>query len=378
VTAILSAVLLFAAPFEGFDKPLDPERWFIGTVNRPRGGRLKLPKGAWIAPRGIEDAPIQRLEIRFRHRGGALEIAFCKKGEPLTRPATPPIVIAKKKGDRVFVISPIGVHVDGEPIEWKGEPCGTFRLRALKGAVELDVIRIAPMPPAAPEPARIERDTLHYLSLPPAYHDGKHAYRRVTLTLWDAEASVLFRRGADEGQLVPLRYAAKGAPLLGHLLTVSNGKAWATKAGNHELAMADWGDERTNLSAVEYRRYLAQEYALFELLMAVQRSMLAALPQKRRKSCEPMVALAAIRHSANSRAALALAETLGHKKAVELVRRELGGVAGRGRVSSDRVRSAAAKAARTVLGTPPPEWPGFTFDPQSRVVTLQQAREILR
>jgi len=378
VTAILCALLLFAAPFEAFDAPLDPARWYVGAVNRPKGGRLKLAKGAWIVPRGIEHAEIQRLEIRFRHAGGDLEIAFCGRGEPLSRPVHDPIVIAKKKGDRVFVLSPIGLHVDGEPIEWKGRPTGSFRLRALRGAVELDAIRIAPMPSAPPEPSRLERETLFHLGLPPAYHDGKHVYRHVTLTLWDAEIAFLFRRGTQAGSVVPLRFSAKRAPLLGHMITISNGNDWAARAATHELAMADWGDERTNLSGKQYQSYLREEYARFELLMAAQRVMIDALPEKRRKACEPMVALAAIRHSANSRAALALAGTLGMKKAVALVRKQLGGAAGRGRVSSDHVRSAAAKAARALLGGAPGEWPGFTFDPQSRVVTLQQTREILR
>ena len=58
--------------------------------------------------------------------------------------------------------------------------------------------------------------------------------------------------------------------------------------------------------------------------------------------------------------------------------KQLGSGAGRRRVSSDDVRAAAANAARALLGTPPAEWPGFTFDPQSRVVTLEQTKEILR
>jgi len=387
VAAFLSAILLFAAPFEAFDNPLDALRWYVGAANKPKGGRLKLAKGAWIAARGIEDADIQRLEIRFRHRGGDLEIAFCGKGEPVTRPPGKPIVIrrkkgANKKGDRVFVLSPIGVRVDGEPIEWTGRPTGSFRLRALGGAVEIDEIELAPRPTPPPAPSRLERETLFYLSIPPSYHDGEHTYRRVTLTLWDAEVAFLFRRTKTAGATDPLRFHAKGSPLLGHLVAVSDGGAWATKAATHELAMADWRDERGNLSSAQFRRYLCEEYARFELLMAAQRVMLDALVAKRRKACKPLIALAAIRHSANSRAALALAETLGFKKAVELVRRELGrdarGDAGARRVSSDRVRGAAAKAARALLKEIPREWPGFTFDPSSRGVTLQQAAEILR
>jgi len=378
VTAILTTLLLFAAPFEAFDAPLNPVRWYVGAVNKPKSGRLKIAKGGWIATRELGDIVVQRFEIRFRHAGGELEIAFCNPGEPLSRPVGEPIVIAKKKGDRVFVISPIGVHVDGEPIHWKGQPTGCFRLKALRGSVEIDSISIAPAPEVPPEPSRLERDTLFLMGLPPALHADGQVFRRVTLTLWDAEVAFLFRRGAASGSVEPFAAAVKGAPLLGHRVVVSDGKAWTARAATHELAMADWGDERTNLSGAEYQRYLNEEYARFELLMAAQHVMLQALPEKRRKACEPLSALAAIRHSANSRAALALAETLGRKKAVAAVRKELGANAGRRRVSSDDVRNAAAKAARRILGDAPPEWPGFAFDPQSRVVTLEQTREILR
>ena len=378
MTAILASLLLFAAPFETFDAPLDPARWYVGADNRPKSGRLKLAKGAWIATRGVGDAAVQRLEIRFRGAGGALELRFHKPDEPISRPMDGGIVTSRTKGDRVLVLSPIGVHVDGEPIQWQGSATGAFRLRALKGAVEIDEIRVAPAPPKPLPPSRLERDTLFLLTLPQAYHDGEHRYRRATLTLWDAEVAFLFRRGTATGDCAPLGADVKRAPLLGHRLCVSDGTAWAQKAGTHKLAMADWGDERTNLSPKEYQRYLAEEYARFELLMNVQRAMLDALPEKRRKSLQPMIALAAIRHSANSRAALALAETLKHDAAVKLVRKELGGDAGRGRVSSDRVRAAAAKAARALLGEAPPEWPAFAFDPQSRVVTLEQTKEILR
>jgi hypothetical protein len=313
VSAILSTILLFAASFETFDAPLDPLRWYVGTANSPKAGRLALPKDSWIATKGVGAAAPQRLEIRFRHAGGDLEIGFCDAGEPLSRP--PPgavIVLSKKKGDRVFVLSPIGVHVDGEPIEWDGKATASFRLRALRGAVEIDEIIVAPAPPAPPEPSRLERETLYYLSLPPVYHDDSHLFRRVTLTLWDAEVAFLFRRGDESGQCERLQFPAKGAPLLGHLVAVSNGKAWTAAAATHALAMADWGDERTNLSAAEYQGYLEQEYARFELLMVAQRVLLDALPEKQRKAYEPLVAIAAIRHSANSRAALALAGRLGH------------------------------------------------------------------
>ncbi|MHC4953225.1 MAG: hypothetical protein ACYTGZ_04995 [Planctomycetota bacterium] len=376
MTAILGMLLFLAPVLESFDAPLDPARWYVGAPNKPKSGRLRLPKGGWVVARGVPHEGMQRLEVRFRHKGGNLEIEFFKEQEPLTRPSGAPIVIKKAKGDRVFVLSPIGARVDGEPIEWKGEARGTFRLRALRGAVEIDEVKVTPSPPPQPEPSRLERDTLFLLTTPPAYHDGEKACRRSTLALWDVEVAFLLRRGAPG--VKPVRGEGKGAPVLAYVVAVSDGRETAAKAGAHELAMADWGDERGNLSAAAYRSYLASEYAQFELLMDVQRVMNAALPEKKRRAAEPLVALAAIRHSANCRAALALAETLGMKKSVALVRKHLGAGGGRRRVSSDRVRAAAAAAARAVLGQAPKEWPGFEFDPQSRPVTLQQARELLR
>jgi len=377
VTAIAALLLLAAPAFDAFEAPLSAERWYVGTGARPKGGKLKLSKGAWLASRGIADDGLQRLELRFRHKGGALELSFHGAQEPLTRPTTDPLVIQPKKGDRVLVVSSVlGVRLDGEPLDWKPKVTGTFRICGRKGGVELHAVTVAPAPTAAPAPSRLERDTLFLLTAPQLYRDGTVTCQRATLGLWDVETAFLFRRGASS--VVPLRGPGRGAPTLGHIVRVSDGKQTAASAASHPLAMTDWSDERGNLGASAYRLYLAREYALFELLMDAQRVMLEALPEKSRRVLEPLVALAAIRHADNSRAALALAETLGMKKAVKLVQAELGGRAGR-RPSSDKVRAAAASAARKLLGgRPPAEWRGFAFDPHGRIAMLQQARELLR
>ena len=160
-------------------------------------------------------------------------------------------------------------------------------------------------------------------------------------------------------------------------MRISDGTATAKQAGAHPLAMRDWGDERGNLNDAEFNAYLAREYARLELLREAQRALNAATEEER--ALEPLIALAAIRHADNARAALALAETRGEKKALQLVREALGGDAQRRGVSSDQIRDAAGRAAKKLLGgRPPAEWPLFTFKPQERYTTLQNAREILR
>ena len=382
MTAIAALLLLLAAPaFDAFDAALDARRWHIGTAARPRGGRLRLAKGAWIVSRGIADGTPQKLEVRFRHKGGALVVSFHSRLEPLTSALTEPLVIKPRKGDRVLVVSSLlGVRLDGEKLDWNPKVTGTLMLRGLKGGVELEAVSVVPAAPPFVEPSRLERDTLFLLTTPERYRDDGKPCRRTTLALWDVETAFLFRRG--ESAVTPLlgggRSGGRGAPTLAHIVRVSSGAATAARAATHELAMSDWGDERGNLGPAEYQRYLAREYALFELLMDSQRVMLQALPEKRRRAFEPLVALAAVRHADNSRAALALAETLGMKAAVKLVRAELGGRVGR-RPSSDKVRAAASAAARKLLGgRPPTEWRGFAFDPHGRVAMLQQARELLR
>ena len=48
------------------------------------------------------------------------------------------------------------------------------------------------------------------------------------------------------------------------------------------------------------------------------------------------------------------------------------------RAGPDKVRQAAADAARAILGEPPPQWPGFRFDPSNRFVTIQAAKDLVR
>ena len=359
--ATLPILLFLAGPaFETFDAPLDPQRWFIGTGERPRDGRLRLDKGAWIAARGLSDEGVERIEIRFRHRGGDLQLTFHDRREPLASPTQPVLVVPRAKGDRILVLSAAGARVDGEPLAWKGELGAAFRI---EGRVELDEIRISPAPPASPEPSGLERNTLFWLTSPER-HLG---YRRVTLTLWDVPVCFLLKRGPSS--IEPLQ--GPGGPVLGWLVSVSDGKHRAETAAAHPLAMRDWNDERGNLDDAAFREYLAGEYALFELLGAAQRVMNESVDAKK---LEPLIALAVIRHANNARAAVALAETQKRKAALKLLEAELP----KGQASSDQVRAAAARAARKLVGTAPGAWHGFTFDPQQRYATLQEAREHLR
>lgn len=356
----LATLLLVAAPvFENFDQPLDPQRWFIGAPSTPKKGRLFLPKGGWLAARGLPADGVERLQFLFRHRGGEFKITFHDPREPLTGPKST-LVVPKKKGDRVLVISAAGVHVDGEKVAWDGAPAGAFTLH---GPVELDEVRVLPAPPPLQEPSALERATLFWSTTPQRYAE----FRRVTLTLWDVPVCFLFRR--DKSSVTALQ-GARG-PILGWKVSVSDGKKLAFKASADELAMRDWGDERGNLGAKGFKEYLAREYAMFELLGAAQRVLNASLPGRR---LEPLVALAVIRHADNARAALALARTHRNGVVLKMMSEQLP----RGRVSSDQIRAAAGRAARKLLGRAPKEWTGFAFDPQGRYATLQEAREHLR
>ena len=49
-----------------------------------------------------------------------------------------------------------------------------------------------------------------------------------------------------------------------------------------------------------------------------------------------------------------------------------------GRASSGKIRTAAGEAARAILGKAPEQWPGFTFSPKSRYVTIETAKELSR
>jgi hypothetical protein len=360
VPCALATLLLVAAPaFETFDRPLDPQRWFIGAPNTPKKGRLVLPKDGWLAARGLPTDGVERLQILFRHRGGDFKITFHDPREPLTSPKST-LVVPKKKGDRVLVISAAGVHVDGERVAWSGRQGGAFTLH---GPVGLDEVRILPAPPPLEERSALERATLFW-STTPQRHAG---FRRVTMTLWDVPVCFLFRR--DTSSVAPLQ--GPRGPVLGWKVSVSDGKELSFRASADKLAMRDWGDERGNLDAKGFKAYLAREYALFELLGAAQRVLNASLPGRR---LDPLVALAVIRHADNARAALALARSQKDGVALKLLSAELP----RGRVSSDQIRAAAGRAARKLLGRAPKEWTGFAFDPQGRYATLQEAREHLR
>jgi len=363
VTSLFVSCLLLAAPaFETFDAPLDPARWYVGTGAQPNKGVLRLGRDEWIAARGLPDGDgVQRIEIRFRHRGGPLRLTFHDRREPLTRPVQPELVVPAGKGDRVLVIAADGARVDGEKLAWDGKAAGAFRIG---GKVELDEVRVAPDPAAAPPPSDLERRTIFLLTTPERHGE----YRRVTLTLWDVPVAFLLRRGAATA-VEPLQ--AKGGPVLGFLVTIPDGRELARIASGHEMAMRDWSDERGNLDDAAFRDYVATEYARFELLAAAQRVMSASLPARKLDALE---SLAVIRHANAARAAVALAETRKDKQALKLLATELP----KGRVSSDQIRAAAGRAARTLLGAPPAEWKGFAFDPTERYVTLQEAKEHLR
>ena len=186
--------------------------------------------------------------------------------------------------------------------------------------------------------------------------------------------AVLFRRG--EPAFAQLSAPPKGAPVLAALVQDGDAGALALKASGHPLAMRDWGDERGNLSRGAFLRYVKEEYALFSILQQGQRALNAAVAG--RKDLEPLVHLAVIRHSANAHAATALAETQGAKKALAELRKALGKGVDPRRASADKLRAAAGAAARAILGDPPPEWPNFSFDPSSRYVSIQQAKELVR
>ncbi|MDH3590385.1 MAG: hypothetical protein OER88_00800, partial [Planctomycetota bacterium] len=140
--------------------------------------------------------------------------------------------------------------------------------------------------------------------------------------------------------------------------------------------MGDWGDERRNMNAVEFKRYLWLEYAVFALIQDAQRAFNASLPG--RKGLAPLVHLAVIRHTANTRAAISLAQTQGADKALALLKKHLPKGMAVERAPPADVRRAAGRAARAVLGAEPPEWPGFTFDPGGLFSTIEQAKDLVR
>jgi len=374
VAAFLLALLCAAPLVEDFDGPLDPGRWYVGTGQTPRDGKLRLEKGAWIAARGVQGGKLRGAEIRFSNPAGTLKVSFHTSREPLSSPLGEAIHVARGKGARRLIITETGVRLDGEPLDRKGATGASLRLAALRGKVDLLAVTVTPAPPP-PKPAP-GIEVVHAATTPLVYRRGKLAYERVSLLLWDTEVCFLLHHGEDGFDL--LRAPVRGAPVLGALVGCGDGRALARKAGSDPLAGRDWADERRNLSPAAFRTYLAREYATFTILAQAQRALNAALPEKRRRALEPLVWLAVIRHAPSARAAAGLARRMKARRALAALERALGKGRDLRRASAADLRAAAGKAAREILGDPPPQWPGFAFDPANRFATMQQARELSR
>jgi hypothetical protein len=379
----LLVALLVAAPvatvFDAFDGPLDARRWYVGVARPPKDGALRLPRDGWIAARGVPDASVELVEISFVGRGGQLEVTFHSEEEPISRPLGEPLLVPRSRGraPRLLRIGGGSASIDGEPLAWRGELKGAFRLTARRGGIELREVRVGPAVPPPPEPGYLEKRTVLLETTPGVYRDEAGPYRRVTMTLWDVDVCFLLRRRPGASSFALLSAAPKGAPNLAALVTLGDGRELASRASTHPLAARDWGDEKRNLRPGQLQAYLASQYALFDLLSNAQRALNAAVPD--RDDLEPLVHLAVIRHADNSRAAVALAETVGGKRALAALRRALEGEKDLRRVTGDRLRRAAGEAARAELGGEvPAAWPGFRFDPQNRYLTLEQARELIR
>jgi hypothetical protein len=372
---LLALALVLAAPtFDAFDEPLDPARWYVGTDRDPAKGALRLRKSGWIVSRGIPDDEIERVEIVFRHKGGDLEVTFHDAREPLTSPQGDPLHVKRGKGERRLVVGKDGATLDGAPLPWKGDLRGTFKLHAVRGDVELLEVAVEPRAGEPRDLTAIERATVHFATTPQRYRAKGEPYRRVTMMLWDVEVCFLLRHGPAEFEL--LRAPPKGAPVLGALVTAGEARDWWRKASGNALAMADWGDEKRHLSPGEFALYLDGEFAVYALLQHAQRALNAAVPD--RDDLEPLVHLAMIRHTPNAHSAVGLAEVQGAKAAVTALRKALGKGVDIRRAGPDKVRQAAADAARAILGEPPPQWPGFRFDPSNRFVTIQTAKDLVR
>jgi hypothetical protein len=360
-------LLLAASVFDGFDDgPVDPVRWYVGVPDGARKGWLRIPRDGWIVARGIPEER-ERIEIVFRHKGGALELAFFDGKEPLSSPLGTPLLVTAGPGVRTLALTAAGAELDGAPVAapgWKG----TFRLRALKGDIDMDEVRVAPR---VPDPSAPLDPIVLGATTPPFYRDGEVSYSRVTTTLWDVDVALLLARGAPAFR--ELRAPPKGAPVLAALVTAGPAPELAKRARDHPLARADWRDEARNLPPAAFEGYLESEYGTFAVLMDAQRALNAAAPG--RKGLEPLVHLAVIRHAANAHAAVGLAETDGARDALAALRKALGGEAP-AQASADRLRAAAGEAARALLGEPPAEWTGFRFDPTRRFVALERAKEL--
>jgi hypothetical protein len=368
----LIALLLAVPAHDTFDEPLDPELWYIGVPDPPRRGSLRIPKDGWIVTRGFADDGVARVEIVFRHKGGTLGVSFYTAKEPLSSPVGEPLIVKKAPGVRTLVLTREGATLDGVALPWKGALSGTFRLRAADGEVEIDEVRVEPRA----QPRRLtalERATVHFTTTPQIYRDGRSVWIRQTFILWDVEVALLVRQGFP--QFDTLRAPVKGAPVLATLVTAGKGDLLAARAANSKLAMLDWGDERANKDDDAYRAYLVEQYAILALLLDGQRALNAALGG--REDLEPLVYLAAIRHADNAHAALALAETEHAAGALRALRKALAGQ-DPARVNAEALRKAAGDAARSILGDPPAAWPGFTFEPKNRYLTIARATEIVK
>lgn len=358
------AFLLSATVFDPFDEPLDPQRWYVGVPGAPEKGWLRIPRDGWIVARGLPEGR-DRIEVTFRHRGGALEIAFFDEKEPLSSPQGAPLLVPPGDGVRTLVVTAAGAEVDGKAVASPGFG-GTFRLRAVHGDVDLDEVRVSPRGEnVLPSTER----AVFAATTPQIYRDDAKSYSRETITLWDVDIAILVARGAPA--FAELR--AKGAPLLGVLVTAGDAKELARAARRNPLAQQDWADETRNLAPAALDAYLADEYGVFALLEDAQRALNAAAGS--RKGLEPLVHLAVIRHATNAHAAVGLAETEGAREALLALKKALKGE-DPGRVSADRLRAAAAEAARAILGEPPPEWTGFSFEATRRFASLEHAKEL--
>lgn len=365
--ALALAALLCAAVFDPFDEPLDPQRWYVGVPGVPEKGWMRIPRDGWIVARGLPDDK-ERIEIVFRHKGGTLETSFHDEKEPLSSPLGTPLLLPPAPGTRTLALTATGAEVDGKPVASPGFR-GTFRLLAAKGDLEIDEVRVTPR---GKEPPAADPRVVLAATSPAVHKEARTSYSRETLTLWDVDVAILVARG--EPAFAELRGKPKGAPLLGALVTAGDGRQLARRAGGHPLARADWRDETGNLPPAALEAYLDTEYAVFALVMDTQRALNAAAGS--RKGLEPLVHLAVIRHAANAHAATGLAETDGARDAIAALRKALKGEEP-ARASADRLRAAAAEAARAVLGEPPPEWPGFSFDPSRRYIAMTRAKEIV-
>ncbi len=373
----MAALFLFltcAAPsYDSFDAPLDSARWYVGTAGVPKRGALKLGRDGWIVARGLEPGGCESVTIRFRHKGGALVVSFHEAAEPLSSSRGPELVIERGPGDRLLQVTKSGASLDGKPVAWSGALSETFRIAARKGAVEINAVEVTPRA-GDPKPLRgLDKRTVWRKTTPLRHRIEKRSFQRVSLTIWDCDVCFLLERG--EPAFAVLRGKEKGAPALAALVTGGTARALTRTAGTHPLAQRDWADERGNMKPAAYQAYLRDEYAAFALIQQAQRALNASLP---RQDLKPLVALAVIRHTPNTRAAIALAQTQKATKALKLLQKHLPKGTSLERGAPDAVRRAAGRAAAELLGELPPEWKGFNPQPMGIFTTIEQAKDLCK